>query len=278
MSFGENVRSALSWCYRFVRNAVLFFQAKNRFIVLTPPFFARQLVYDRQQRRVIALEIRDIVDSYVVGQIYGDHDYALENARRSEELLQCYRRIVASGKTPLIVDCGGNSGMATRYFCETFKEAFVVCIEPDGDNLSLARRNNDTNRVRFVLAGVGSTEGKANIVDPGDGNWGYRIEAGEVGSTEIISINSVLEAFDSKAFEPFIIKIDIEGFESNLFEKNTEWIDRFPLLSIELHDWMLPGQANSRNFLKAISARDRDFVFSGENVFSVSNTLPRSSV
>ena len=39
------------------------------------------------------------------------------------------------------------------------------------------------------------------------------------------------------------------------------------------HDWLLPKQQNSGNFLRQISSRNRDFVFHGENVFSISNTL-----
>jgi hypothetical protein len=51
----------------------------------------------------------------------------------------------------------------------------------------------------------------------------------------------------------------------------TSWIDRFPLLVIELHDWLLPGQSTSRNFLREIALRDRDFVYRGENIFSIAN-------
>ncbi len=39
------------------------------------------------------------------------------------------------------------------------------------------------------------------------------------------------------------IKIDIAGFEEDLFSKCTEWIDAFPVLMVELHDGMLPGEA-----------------------------------
>lgn len=48
-----------------------------------------------------------------------------------------------------------------------------------------------------------------------------------------------------------------------------------PLMIVELHDWMLPRTANSANFLKAVAARNRDFVFRGENVFSIRNPLNR---
>jgi hypothetical protein len=66
---------------------------------------------------------------------------------------------------------------------------------------------------------------------------------------------------------PFIFKIDIEGGESDLFKKDFEWVDSFPMLVIELHDWMLPFQGSSRSFFKAISAYDFDIVYRGENIF-----------
>jgi hypothetical protein len=36
---------------------------------------------------------------------------------------------------------------------------------------------------------------------------------------------------------------------------------------------MLPHSSNSKNFLKAISQLDRDFVYIEENIFSISNTI-----
>ncbi len=75
----------------------------------------------------------------------------------------------------------------------------------------------------------------------------------------------------SGGYFPFIVKIDIEGFESELFSGNTDWINEFPVLIIEMHDWLFPGQRTSTNFLKTISQLDRDFVYLGENVFSIRN-------
>ena len=49
-------------------------------------------------------------------------------------------------------------------------------------------------------------------------------------------------------------------------------IDRFPVVIIELHDWMLPHSASRRPFLQWRASRDSDFVYRGENVFSFSNT------
>jgi len=72
---------------------------------------------------------------------------------------------------------------------------------------------------------------------------------------------------DFKSY-PYLIKIDIEGSESMLFESHTEWIDKFPLIIIELHDWMLLNQLTSKNFLTQISKRKRNFIYRNENIFS----------
>ena len=72
-------------------------------------------------------------------------------------------------------------------------------------------------------------------------------------------------------YVPFLIKIDIEGGEENLFETSTAWIDLFPLLIIELHDWLLPRKNTSLNFIRRIGQFKRDFVYNSENIFSFKN-------
>ena len=58
-----------------------------------------------------------------------------------------------------------------------------------------------------------------------------------------------------------------------MFAANTEWVDQTPIIIIELHDWLMPGTANSRAFLQCIAGRDRDFVHIGENIFSIANNI-----
>jgi hypothetical protein len=89
----------------------------------------------------------------------------------------------------------------------------------------------------------------------------------------MIAIDDILLEVACRRCVPFIVKVDIEGGECEFFSQNTSWIHRFPLLIVELHDWMLPGSANSATFLKAVGDSGRDFVLAGENVFSISNSL-----
>lgn len=72
---------------------------------------------------------------------------------------------------------------------------------------------------------------------------------------------------------PFILKIDIEGGEGDLLGEEAKVFARFPIVVLELHDWMLPRAGTSRAFLRWHAERDRDFVHIGENVFSMCNQL-----
>ena len=99
--------------------------------------------------------------------------------------------------------------------------------------------------------------------------------SGAEGGVQGVTVPEILARYPkSGGYLPFIVKIDIEGFESDLFAENTAWVDEFPILIIEMHDWLFPGQGTSSNFLKAIAGLDRDFVYLGENVFSIRNDRP----
>ncbi|WP_170263354.1 FkbM family methyltransferase [Blastochloris sulfoviridis] len=272
MTHQQRARWTLSWLYRLVVNA-LDSTPNGRFLLLTPPVLDRQVILDRRTGATISVHIRDLIDHRVAKQIFADHDYAIEKSCRMKEMGDYYDRIRKAGKIPLIIDCGGNIGMATRYFCEMFRDAAIVCIEPDASNIAMARRNNPCDRVSFLHAAIGSVDSKARMSDPGTGNWGLRVEHAEDGDIPIVSMRTVLETYDSAKYTPFIIKVDIEGFERDLFAQDTDWMDDVPLLVIELHDWLLPGQATSNNFLREVAKRRRDVNFNSENVFCVSNTL-----
>jgi FkbM family methyltransferase len=200
-------------------------------------------------------------------------DYGIEKLKRASEIKNLYTKIVENKKSPLILDCGGNIGLAAKYFSENYPDATILCIEPDIENMKQAVKNNSSNNVKFLTSAVGSQEGQGEIIDSGMGNNAYRIESKDIGSTKIITINQLLKEYQQDHYVPFIVKIDIEGFEIDLFSKNTEWVDMFPLLIVELHDWMLPKTANSKNFIRTIAPLERDFVYYGENIFSISNKL-----
>jgi FkbM family methyltransferase len=246
---------------------------KKRLIPISLPFLLNQIFYDRLNKNLIKFKIRDFVDFTMVDQVFYSEDYSLEKFLRNYEVNQYYKNILKKNLKPLIIDCGAHIGLATKYFSLIYPHSKLICIEPVIGNFNQAKINNlEYHNIEFLNKAVGAEDGKGSIDNPKLGNNACRINKNEKGDVNIISVNSILKNLEEDII-PFIIKIDIEGFENELFSKNTEWIDNFPIIIIELHDWMLPKISNSGNFLSSISKKNRDFLYSGENIFSIKNEL-----
>jgi FkbM family methyltransferase len=215
-------------------------------------------------------------DEHVIKQVLGDSQYDLRRLRRASELAGFFQARSAAGKRPLVIDAGANIGASSIFFAMNFANAFVVAIEPDRENYELLRKNVDGVGIEPLCSAVSSTPGFARVVDPGEGHWGYRTEntteAAARDVVERVTINDLYRRHAATYF-PFIVKIDIEGGEADLFSGNTEWVARTPLLIVELHDWLLLKCGNSRSFLKCVAQLDRDFVYVGEDVYSIANDL-----
>jgi len=215
-------------------------------------------------------------DRGVLEQIFTQADYSLVGLPQMGAFLSYYRALLARSARPLIVDCGANIGASAVWFALSYPGCHVVAVEPERNNRALLAKNCAGLDCTVVEGGISSSDGKMFLEDPGQGDWGFRLSADQ-GSYEVptYSARDLVRRFTDQALAPLIFKSDIEGGEAALFSKDTDWVDSFPLLIVELHDWMLPGEANSRNFLRTISALDMDFVHRGENVFCFNNRLLR---
>jgi len=85
----------------------------------------------------------------------------------------------------------------------------------------------------------------------------------------MISLKIIIEQKPASAFTPFILKIDIEGAEKELFDGDTSLIDSFPIILLEPHDWMLHGQETTLGFFRFHVACRRELYLCGENLLSL---------
>ena len=211
-------------------------------------------------------------DKGVMQQIFANQDYSFERLRRVSELHAIYEKCVQDGQTPLILDAGANIGASVVYWSLTFPRAHITAWEPESGNFEMLKLNSVGLNVDLRFCAIGSVSGSMELIDPGEGEWGYRTVPGTSGKTvPVDGISTVVASKLAAGYSPFIVKIDIEGGEDELFSRDTEWVDHFPVLIIELHDWLLPRSASSGNFLRCIAHRNRDFVHIGENIFSLKN-------
>jgi FkbM family methyltransferase len=206
-------------------------------------------------------------DIRVVRQIFLKKEYDTSDFFQHSGVLERYRQICDNGRTPVIIDAGANIGASSIWFASKYPNARVFSVEPDPENVACCRANTAAYaNIVVVGAAIGSSAGAAVLSNPSGMSWGVQTQRGESdeGSVEICTVPDLVATVDKG--ELFIVKIDIEGFESDLFSTNTAWIRDATVIVIEPHDWMLPGQKSSSSFQKALAQHDFEVVLSGENL------------
>jgi len=206
-------------------------------------------------------------DMRALRQVFSGKEYDLSSPDPIDRRIRGrYSEILAAGGKPIIVDAGANIGAASLSFAAQFPEAGIVAIEPDPANAALARRNLQGRSNCIVLeAAIGAERGFVELHSEGE-SWGVRTARASSGVPIVTIEDALSQSLDDT---PFIVKIDIEGFEKDLFAANTGWIGQAYAVIIEPHDWMLPGEFTSRTFQQALSPHPFELVIRGENLFYV---------
>ena len=183
------------------------------------------------------------------------------NARLRER----YDAILASGRKPIIVDAGANIGAATIWFNTIYPKARIVAVEPDAENAEILRRNTDGRaNVTVVEAAIGSSPGFVTLSNPElAGASPARAGPRDADHDHARGICRVRRRCS------FLVKIDIEGFESDLFASNLEWLSETFAITIEPHDWLFPGQRTSGTLQRAMAQHPFEMFIRGENLFYV---------
>jgi FkbM family methyltransferase len=265
------ISRAIRNIFRTIRDLL---SKKTRFIRLNPLAKGRIAFFDKKNKQFFFLSSRGEGDSSVLDTIFSKNCYSLEGMLRSKDIYAQYSSILALGKNPLIIDCGSNIGAATYFFANEFPEAKVIGIELESNNAKLASKNNSSNpNVHILHAAIGPESGSVVIDNPEEvSKDSFRTKAysgNGKGSIDMISIPDIQKLYPDTI--PFIVKIDIEGFEDELFSRNTQWMKVFYLITLEIHDWMLPRKAISKNFFREHSKESRDCYLKGDMVFSIKN-------
>ena len=206
-------------------------------------------------------------DMLVIRQVFIDGEYDFEKFRQMDKIKSAYARILAAGKTPVIVDAGANIGAASLWFGARFPEATFIAVEPDPGNAAVARLNLASLRsARVVEAAIGGSAGVVQLETFENQGWGARTQRSDTGIA-VVTINDLVA--DVPNGELLIAKIDIEGFEADLFSANTEWIDQAAAIIIEPHDWLFPDGGTSQSLQTALVGKGRELLISGENLVFV---------
>lgn len=222
-------------------------------------------------------------DEGILRDIFPGGAYDLGRLKRGPELLDFVASQSRDGRNALVVDAGANIGAASLFFSLLLGKSRVVAVESSPETYKVLERNAVGRNIRCIHGAISATRGLAQAFDPhvSGGFLGHRAKpldegapaAGKIlGLVPRVTINDIYAEEGERAF-PFIVKVDIEGGEADLFSRDIEWVEKTPIVIVELHDWLLPKQGIAGPFLRCIAGLDRDFVPLGENIFSLANRL-----
>lgn len=223
----------------------------------------------------LSLEYREKSDGDigVIKQIFDEKQYEFGWLPQGKSLYELHSKIVREQKKPLIIDAGANIGASTLWFNLKFKSSTVLAIEPDTDNSELIKRNCAGKDVLLYVGGLADKIRTLYFDDPGEGDWGFRLAQHGTQSVPCGGVYDFLNSVDSEKYSPLILKVDIEGGEAMAFSGECDWLAYFPMVIIELHDWMLPNQKTSKNFLEAATRHGLEIICRGENLLCFNQKL-----
>jgi FkbM family methyltransferase len=159
----------------------------------------------------------------------------------------------------LIIDAGGYIGTASIALTKIFPQSTILSIEPSPQNFEILKKNilPYRNIIPINAALVKNMDvHRVPLKDRGTGQWGFSIskEVSNLKSMQLVdccTIDSLLARFGFEKI--FILKLDIEGYEAELFENCYDWIQKTNVIFIELHDRI--NDRCSINFFNATSDR-----------------------
>jgi len=189
---------------------------------------------------------------------------------QAQRVSDTFKKILSEGNQPVIVDCGGHIGLSSVWFASRYPEAPLYCIEPDKSNFNLLQQNTAAYpNVTCLNGGVWNKSCHLEILNPRSGSASFRLQetSAPSDSSGVLRGYTVLEVLQrAEKNRLFLVKMDIEGGEAQVFQESAEWLKRTAVLIIELHDWLMPGQGTSRNFFKRLAENNFDVVLRGENL------------
>jgi FkbM family methyltransferase len=211
-------------------------------------------------------------DLAIFWQIMVMREYDLQSLPQIGRVRATYQAILSEGKKPVIVDCGGHVGLSAVWFATHYPDALVYVVEPDASNFKILQHNTAAYANVIPLhGGVWGHSCRLTISNPQAGSASFRLQ--EAPDSLSLQQSNLLHGYTIEGIsEPgelrrlFLVKIDIEGGEAELFQGPTEWLHSPALVIIELHDWLLPWQGTSRNLFRKLAENNFDAVLRGENL------------
>lgn len=224
-------------------------------------------------------------DWLVMEQIFIDEEYKFSDWKKHEQMvIERYKTAVSRSQRCVIIDCGANIGLSAIWFAEKFPQADIFAVEPEPSNFELLKRNTSSYpRIIPCQAAISDRATVVSLSNTGTQPWAWETTEqvhSDLTGIETVTIPALLARYTDAM--PLVVKIDIEGAETELFRSNTEWVEHTPLIVFELHDFLGGTRGTGHAVFSCLTRHQRDYLQRGENIFSflcksLDNTIPSNS-
>ena len=141
------------------------------------------------------------------------------------------------GKSPYILDCGANIGLATIYLKNQYPESEIVAFEPDREVFTALKDNilsYNFKDITLVDKGLWSHDGEIEFFS--EGADGGRVRSNE-DTENIVKIKTTkLSNYINKKVD--LLKIDIEGGEFEVLKEIKDKLHLVDRIFIEYHSFV----------------------------------------
>lgn len=193
---------------------------------------------------------------------YRDGGGRLYNSRASyEEVNNCFYQHVATLLNPdLVVDIGANYGFTGLIFHDNFPKAKLILVEPSPYLEKYIVRNMEDNKVknyRIVKAVCNSCrENSTSFSLNPSSSQDNRVQGKDKWSSlKVPSVTLTSLIAEELSNKSVFIKIDTQGFETQVFEGGFEFLERSSQWLIKTEfapDWLLSQGNSPSDFLSTL--------------------------
>ena len=250
MQIWQRVHTAfnkLIFCYRIAATPAVFFR-----LLFNTKKFAwannKAPVYEHHAPVAYSLQFNNTPRTLYLRTYAGDLQIFYDIFWRS--IYQLPVSSLANAKT--IVDLGAHIGMAAAYFNLHCPQAKVYCIEADDSNFELLTWNLQPGiAAKQIVAVHAAITDKNALVYLQKSARSYNSQlAGSITNFPVKGIRMEQFLLEHHITHIDIIKIDIEGAESFLFNDDTAWLSIPDTIIIEIHsdeNWQQFSEAVTRH-------------------------------
>jgi FkbM family methyltransferase len=134
-----------------------------------------------------------------------------------------------------IIDLGANIGLASRYFAAHYPNCQIVAVEPNPDTFRVLTENlKDFPNAKLVEAAVWASETSLSGTSDPNHFSAFAVLEDNHGRMRGIPISKIIAMCEQARVD--LLKVDIEGAETQLFKGDLNWLRQVKCIAIEFHN------------------------------------------